>query len=136
MTSRGNRKIHYVSKLYRGKDHDYNILKQEFPPEKGWFLDKKVLLDLGFQGFDHLYDASQIWLPHKRKRVKKGQDNSLTQEQRQENKVQSQARIGVEHRIGGLKRFRIIHNQIRIKLKYDIDMILGICTGLWNFLIC
>lgn len=138
LTSRGSgrRKIHYMSKLYRGKEHDYSILKQEFPSNRAWFSDKKVLLDLGFQGFDDLYETLEVWLPHKRKRVKKGLDNSLSEQQKQENKAQAQARIGVEHSIGGLKRFRIIYNQIRMKHQYDMDMILGICAGLWNFLIC
>lgn len=133
--STNKRKIHYLSKLYRGKEHDYAILKQEFPAQTPWFAHKKVRLDLGFQGFGTLYEALEVFLPHKRKRVKKGQDNALSEEQQQENKTQAQARIYVEHSIGGMKRFRIIHNQVRIKLQHDMDITLGVCAGLWNFLI-
>jgi len=135
MTTKG-RKIGYLSKLYRGKVHDYAILKAEFPPQKKWFSTLKVRIDLGFQGFQDLYDTAQTFLPHKRKRVKKGEDNGLTQAQKQENKAQAQARVYVEHSIGGIKRFRIIFNQLRTKLHYKIDITLGICAGLWNFSIC
>ncbi|HMP14981.1 MAG TPA: transposase family protein, partial [Saprospiraceae bacterium] len=69
-------------------------------------MDKKVLLDLGFQGFQNLYDALETLLPHKRKQAKKGENNTLTESQQQENKAQAQARIYVEHSIGGIKRFR------------------------------
>ena len=88
-----------------------------------------MLLDLGFQGFQNLYDALETLLPHKRKQAKKGENNTLTESQQQENKAQAQARIG------GIKRFRIIYNQIRMKHQYDMEITLGICAGLWNFLI-
>lgn len=77
-----DRKVHYMSNLYRGKVHDYAMLKQEFPSKAKWFVDKKVLLDLGFQGFQNLYDALETLLPHKRKRVKKGEENALTESQK------------------------------------------------------
>lgn len=131
-----DRKVRYMSNLYRGKVHDYAILKEEFPNKTKWFVDKKVLLDLGFQGFQNLYTTLETLLPHKRKRVKKGEENALSESQKQENKAQAQVRIYVEHSIGGIKRFRIIYNQIRMKRQHDMDITLGICAGLWNFLIC
>lgn len=131
-----DRKIHYLSKIHIGKEHDYAILKAEFPSAKRWFADKIVRLDLGFQGFQDRYKTLKTYLPYKRKRVKKGEDNALSEPQKQENKTQAQARVCVEHSIGGMKRFRIIHHQVRIKLMYKLDMILGVCAGLWNFLIC
>lgn len=47
-----NRYIYYVSNYYPGKNVDYGILKKEFPPEKDWFKTKRILLDLGFVGFE------------------------------------------------------------------------------------
>lgn len=129
------RKIHYISKIHIGKEHDYSILKKEFPPDKKWFKGKEVRIDLGFQGFQNLYDTKKTYLPFKKKRVAKGEDNSLTPQQIKINKEQAQERIYVEHSIGGMKRFNILHNQIRIKSDNKINAIIGICAGLWNFLI-
>lgn len=130
-----DRRIHYLSLVEVGKTHDYEILKQIFAPHQDWFADKVVRLDSGFQGFDKLYPTVQTYLPHKRKRVKTGQDNALTEEQKIENKTQAGQRIYVEHSIGGIKRYRILHNQLRVKSTYHINIILGVCAGLWNFLI-
>lgn len=60
-------------------------------------------LDLGFQGFEDLYETKKTELPFKKKRVKKGVDNSLTPIQTSINKEQAQERIFVEHSIGGMK---------------------------------
>lgn len=130
------RKIYYISNIHIGKAHDYGILKTEFPSKNNWFKDKIVRLDLGFQGFEDLYETKKTYLPFKKKRVKKGVDNSLTPLQTSINKEQAQERIFVEHSIGGMKRFRIIHNQIRCKSNHKINTIIGVCAALWNFLIC
>lgn len=130
-----DRKIHYISNLYNGKTHDYSILKEEFDSAKEWFADKKVRLDLGFQGFQDTYKSKETYLPYKRKRAKKGEDNSLTQEQIEINKVQAKERIFVEHSIGGMKRFKIIYHQSTAKLHHKTNAIIGICAGLWNFII-
>jgi hypothetical protein len=130
-----SRKIHYISNLYNGKNHDFTILKQEFPNNKQWFEYKKVRLDLGFQGFDDLYKTQTTYLPHKKKRAKKGENNELTPQQIDTNKEQGKHRIFVEHAIGGAKRFKIIAHQSTTKLHRITNTIIGICAGLWNFLI-
>lgn len=130
-----NRRIHYISKLYIGKEHDYSILKQEFPPNKSWFKHKTVRLDLGFQGFQDIYQTKKTYLPYKRKRAKKGEKSILTAEQIAINKEQAKERIFVEHSIGGMKRFKIIYHQSTVKIYNKINAIIGICAGLWNFLI-
>jgi len=73
-------------------------------------------------------------MPHKKKRVKKGLSNELTPLQKEENKKQAQARVVVEHWIGKLKNFRILHQTIRIKNMNKLDNILGIVAGIVNFI--
>jgi hypothetical protein len=129
------RQILYVSKSYRGKEHDYDLLKQEFPPSIPWFEDLTVRLDLGFQGFGDLYPCKSIYLPIKRKRVAKGLSNELSTEQREYNKELGKERIYVEHSIGGMKRYRILEYRNRLKSRKVIDQVIGVCAGLWNLLL-
>jgi DDE superfamily endonuclease len=113
---------------YVGKAHDYTILKTEFPPLLGWFANFTILLDLGYQGFDKDYECRELLIPNK-----KPKGAELTTEQKEENKDISAERIWVEHSIGGMKRFRILSERLRV---HDIDLyneITGICAGLWNF---
>jgi len=131
--SDSKRYIWYVSPIYKGKWHDYKILKKEFPPGQGWFEGLEVDLDLGFQGFIKDYKCHKARIPHKRKRVKKGQCNELSEEQKVYNKQVSGERILVEHSIGGMKRYRILCHRNRLKIVRQINQIVGICAGLWNF---
>lgn len=133
MISDSQRYIWYVSPIYKGNWHDYKILKKEFPPDQNWFENLHVKLDLGFQGFLSEYKFKQATIPHKRKRVKKGQNNELSEDQKAYNKEAGKQRIHVEHSIGGMKRYRILCHRNRIKNVRQIDQIVGICAGLWNF---
>lgn len=125
----------YVSSLYSGSCHDYEILKQCFTAHDEWFKKFMVRLDSGFQGFADLYKSKKVYIPIKRKRVKKGCCNELSEEQKKINKEQAQQRVGIEHSIGGMKRYRILSNRLRSKSARIIDSIIGVCAGLWNFLI-
>ena len=126
--------IYYISRLYCGSDNDFGIFKNEFTPGLGWFKKFKVLLDLGFIGFDSNYETGELLIGFKRSRKSKNNPNpSLTEEQKKWNKYISQQRIYVEHAIGGMKRYRVLVNKSRLKC-YDLkNSILGICAGLWNF---
>jgi hypothetical protein len=42
-------------------------------------------------------------------------------------------RIPVEHGIGGLKRFRVLSDRLRIYPLDLYDKITGICASTWNF---
>lgn len=94
-----------------------------------------VRLDLGFQGFSDLYVYKKMYMPIKRKRVPKGQSNELSEEQKAYNKATGQERIYVEHSIGGMKRYRILEHRNRVKSKRVLDRIIGVCAGLWNFVL-
>jgi hypothetical protein len=57
----------------------------------------------------------------------------LDENQKKENRSQASEHISVEHAIGGMKRYRILSDRLRI---HDVKLyndILGICAGLWNF---
>lgn len=111
-----------------GSTHDFTMLKQDFPAEKGWFKRKSVRLDLGYLGFDKIYECLETVLPEKRK---KGQ--SLSDKEKAQNKQKSQERIFIEHSIGGLKRYRVLSDRLRNK-KIDLyNDFLEVCAGLWNF---
>ncbi|HAD12929.1 MAG TPA: hypothetical protein DCF33_10895 [Saprospirales bacterium] len=38
----------------------------------------------------------------------------------------------MEHSIGGLKRYRILSDKLRMRDPRLYDSIVGICAGLWN----
>jgi hypothetical protein len=39
----------------------------------------------------------------------------------------------VEHSIGGMKRYRILSERLRMHDYEEYDLIIGVCAGLWNF---
>jgi hypothetical protein len=129
-----SKKINFLSNLVAGKIHDYQLFKDNFGKDKAWFEEKIVRVDLGFLGLAKDYKVGQLYIPHKKKRVKKGVANELTPVQKEENKKQAQARVVVEHWIGKLKNFRILHQTIRIKSINTLDYIVGIVAGIVNFI--
>lgn len=130
MISNQSRRILYVSECYVGKEHDFGILKNEFPPGLGWFKDHAVQLDLGFLGFGEYYECKQLEIPHK-----KPKKAELREALKKENQIMSSKRITVEHAIGGMKRYRILSDRLRNRDFDFYNKTLGICAGLWNFLI-
>lgn len=100
-----------------------------------WFEGLSIRLDLGFLGFKDLYACDSLYIPHKRKRVAKGQSNELNDEQKAYNKELGKERIFVEHSIGGMKRYRILEHRNRVKSKKVINQVIGVCAALWNFVL-
>jgi len=123
-----SRRIGYISKCTVGRQHDYSFLKQLFPPEIPWFKNFYIKVDLGYLGIMKDYVCKGVSIPHKKPR--KGE---LTEVQKAENKVMASERIPVEHSIGGIKRYQILSNRLRIHSFKLYDDILGICAALWNF---
>ena len=104
------------------------MFKEEFPPGQDWFKDFRVRVDLGFLGIEKDYVCKELFLPHKKKK-----QQELSPGQKDENKQLASDRIHVEHAIGGMKRYRILSDRLRV---HDIELynvILGVCAGLWNF---
>ncbi|GAB4023839.1 hypothetical protein GCM10028808_75110 [Spirosoma migulaei] len=123
-----DRYVHYVSQCWVGKSHDYSLLKYEFPPEHNWFKDHRIRLDLGYQGFDKDYECQQVILPKKKPR-----QQDLTDEDKTANRQKSSERIYVEHSIGGMKRYRILSDRLRIHDCGMYNKVVEVCAGLWNF---
>lgn len=123
-----SKKILYLSYCYVGKTHDYRMLKEEFPPAEGWFKNFEVRLDLGYLGFAKDYECRQAYLP-----TKAYKKRPLTDEQKLTNREYSRQRIGIEHSIGRMKRYRILSDRLRMHDFVTYDDVLEICAGLWNF---
>ena len=126
--------IVFLGCTFTGHNHDYQMLKEEFPPELDWLKELVVLVDLGYLGIEADYVAKEIQIPHKKPRKsKKNPDPQLTAQEKANNKAVSQIRIFVENAIGGIKRYNILVQRFRNhKSNFDDDVI-GICAGLWNF---
>ena len=119
--------------MYAGTVSDYVVLQKEFPPAIHWFENKEVRVDLGFQGFAADYRCQRLRIPHKRKRVAKGQSNELTVEQVAYNKEVSSERVVIEHCIGRLKQVRFIQQTIRIHRVSILNKLVRVAAGLANF---
>lgn len=112
------------------------MLKDEFDPDAAdWFGDKKVWIDLGYQGFDNDYVCQELQIPIKRKRRKKKTDPKIefTEEEKAHNKEVSSSRIYVEHAIGGVKRYRFLSDRLRCRDARYYTIAFRVCAGLWNF---
>ena len=87
----------------------------------------EVYVDLGFLGIQKDF-ISKIRIPFKRKKKQE-----LEKDQKEYNKSLSRTRVKVEHAIGGLKRFRILSDRLRMRSRTRYHRILGICAALWNY---
>jgi hypothetical protein len=128
LISTANKWIKYLGAIYFGSAHDYTILKNEFPAEEKWFENYHICVDLGYQGIQTKYMAKRIEIPHKKPKGKE-----LTQQQKSENRQRSKRRVFVENSIGGLKRFRILSDRLRIHRMDMYEKLVVVCAGLWNF---
>ncbi len=121
--------IKYLSYVYHGSQHDYEILKTELPAANGlWFSQHAVHLDLAYKGIDKLYDIKQLCIPFKKPRK-----STLTAQQKAINKELSAIRVTVENAIAGLKRYRFLADRLRCRNIDFYNKVIGICAGLWNF---
>jgi len=112
------------------------MLKQAFPPELDWLIDLNVRVDLGYWGIQSDYRGDQIDLPTKKPRTSQKNPNPpLSDAQKGANKVLSQVRIFIEHAIGGMKRYTILVHGFRNRKADFEDDAIGVCAGLWNFVL-
>jgi hypothetical protein len=63
--------IVFLGRTFRGHNHDYRMLKAEFPPELDWFADLHVRVDLGYLGIKTDYRGDRIDIPTKKPRKSK-----------------------------------------------------------------
>ena len=102
----------------------FSIYKKNHP-----ITPKQVVnvFDLGYVGVEKDYPEQLSALPYKKK---KNQD--LSQEKKEYNKIHSKKRIGIEHTICRLKKYRIMSDIFRNKLR-KYNRISDIVAGLVNY---
>ena len=136
----GKKKKHTVKNLYtanqkgliiyktkhkqRGRKHDYRIFKKNHP-----VLPKNItsMYDLGFLGVKKDFPEQLSSLP-----IKKEKDHELTIEQKEYNRDHSAKRIVIEHAICRIKKYRIVNDVFRNRLR-KYDRISDIVSGLVNY---
>jgi hypothetical protein len=137
----GKKKKHIVKNLYMinnekiilyktkhkqvGRRHDYKIYNKNRPDTP---KDVESIVDLGFLGVEKDYPEQISSLPIKKK--KGNQD--LTIEEKEYNRIHSKKRIVIEHAICRLKKYRIMSEVFRNKLR-KYDMVSDIVSGLVNY---
>lgn len=108
----------------RGRKHDYAIFKEkhpETPPQV------ENLFDLGYKGVQNDFPSIRSVLPIKKKRKRK-----ISRKERRYNGKLSRKRVVVEHAISRIKKFGIMGNRFRNRLKH-YDHASDIVSGLVNF---
>ncbi len=114
--------IRFLSATYAGRVHDKRIADEShYQLPEGSILGQ----DSGFQGF--VLPGVTILQP--KKRPPKGK---LTDEEKADNRWISHIRVLVEHSIGGVKVYRIVHDVIRHWASEIRDQVMEICCGLYN----
>jgi len=115
--------ICFLSATYEGKANDKSLADLEgysLPP--GSYLYQ----DMGFQGF--VLAGVMIVQPKKKPR-----GGELTPPEKATNRRISSIRIRIEHAIGGVKRYRIVKDKIRLLKDHLRDTVMETCCGLQNF---
>src|SRR4029453_4529026 len=131
-----NKFIVFLGRTFSGHNHDYIMLKQEFPPEVDWFTDINVRVDLVYLAIKSDYRGEQIYIPTKKPRKSKKHPNpQLSDEQKAANTALSRVRIFIEHAIGGMKRYNILVHAFRNRIEHFEDDVIGVCAGLWNLVL-
>jgi len=116
--------IIYKTSKKKGKRHDYDIYKNNHP-----ITPKQVInvFDLGYFGIEKDFPQQLSVLPYKKKR-----NRNLSQEQKYYNKNHAKKRIVIEHTICRLKKYRILANIFRNRLK-KYNKVSDIVSGLINY---
>jgi hypothetical protein len=116
-------RVCFLSETYEGNAHEKSLADLA-----GYTLPAGSCLyqDLGFQGF--VLAGVTIVQPKKKPRGRE-----LTPPEKAANRAISSIRIRIEHAIGGVKRYRIVKDKIRLLKDGIRDTIMKTCCGLHNF---
>ena len=120
-----DKKILAISPLYIGKNHDFNIFKNE-KIEELFSPKKPVYLDNGFEGVHKLRNDINFRKPKKKRKNKK-----LNGGEKLGNRLISKVRVKVEHAISGIKKFGIV-SKVNRMINHSRDTVFKIACGLWN----
>jgi hypothetical protein len=115
--------ICFLSATYEGKIHDKSAadLAGYSLPHGSWLYQ-----DMGFQGF--ILTGITIVQPKKKPR-----GGELTPLEKATNRHIASIRVRIEHAIGGVKRYRIVKDKIRLFKDGIRDTVMETCCGLHNF---
>jgi hypothetical protein len=122
ISDKRTRKIKVLSPTVEGKKHDKKLADEQdipFPPGS------KLWKDTGYQGYEP--DNTQIFQPKK-----KPKGGELTPEEKDQNAAISSQRMGVEHSIGGIKVYHIVHDVFRNMRQGFDDLVMETACGLHN----
>jgi hypothetical protein len=116
--------IIHKTKHKKGHRHDYNVYKNNHP-----VTPKQVVsvFDLGYVGVEKDYPKQLSSLPNKKKR-----NTELSQVEKGCNKSHSRKRIVIEHTICRMKKYRIMDDVFRNRLR-KYNRISDIVSGLINY---
>lgn len=108
----------------KGRRHDYDIYKEEHP-----VTPKEVVnvFDLGYLGIEKDFPEQLSSIP-----IRKKKNVEISQEEKEHNKNHSRRRIVIEHAICRLKKYRIISDIFRNKLR-KYNRISELVSGLVNY---
>ena len=109
----------------KGKRHDYDIYKKNHPTTPRQVVN---VFDLGYLGVGKDFPGQISSLPNKKKRSQK----DLSQEEKEYNQYHSRKRIVIEHTICRMKKYRIMSDIFRNKLR-KYNRISDIVSGLVNY---
>lgn len=123
VTEKPTKKIRALSATCEGKKHDKTLAEEQAIP---FPKDSKVWKDSGFQGYEP--EGTTTYQP-----MKKPKGKEWTTEQKQRNQKISRERMGVEHSIGGVKVFAIVHTVYRNFRQGFEDLTMETACGLHNW---
>ena len=117
--------IYKTKHKQRGREHDYRIYKKNHPelPDE-----VTTMFDLGFLGVEKDYPKQKSSLPIKKE---KG-CYELTAQEKEYNRNHSRRRIVIEHVIARVKKYKIMNDVFRNKLR-KYDKVSDIVSGLVNY---
>ena len=108
----------------KGRKHDYDIYKKNYTVTPKQVV---TVVDLGYLGIEKDFPEQLSALPYKKKI-----NQDLSQEEKEYNIIHSKKRIIVEHTISRLKKYRIMSEIFRNKLR-KYNKISDIVAGLVNY---
>ena len=109
----------------KGRRHDYDIYKENHP-----LIPKQVVnvVDLGYLGIEKDFPEQLSSLPDRKDR-----NHKLSKEQKEYNQEHAKKRIVIEHTICKVKKYRILADVFRNKLRKKYNKVSDIVSGLVNY---
>ena len=120
ISDKRTRKIKVLSPTCEGKKHDKKLADEQ---DLAYPSGSKLWKDTGFQGYEP--DNVQTFQPKK-----KAKGGELTPQEKERNAAISSERIAVEHSIGGVKVYRIVHDVFRNMRQGFDDLVMETACGL------